>query len=235
LILDEWVFRKDFKELLHNKNMKKEIIALLIILLFPLIMAQEVTDTTGPNVNNPSIDFNQNLENINNFFSDTQIEIPESLQGFSQVLFGIKEPISLQLLIILAGIWLLSFMFVYQGIALMPIFESVDFEIFNLNPSAIIVAAIITSIASVSGIIKKAAEVFLTLATNIKIIGEYAIITTIIAVLITILIIYGISKLFSVLKKEKELAEAEDEGLDIAKLSLKAKIANKDFMKGAGI
>jgi hypothetical protein len=100
--------------------MKKRWLLFLILglLLVSLVHAQDDTDlidvnkTSDPNITSGLSD----VENKTNAALGGEVEIPPGLQLIARVLFGVKEPIALNIFIILICVWIALFVIIANAV-----------------------------------------------------------------------------------------------------------------------
>ncbi|MFA5992417.1 MAG: hypothetical protein WC796_01780 [Candidatus Pacearchaeota archaeon] len=162
--------------------MKKGLFTLLLvgifILLIPLSIAQLTETINNLNINEP-LNFN-----VDKFFKlGESFTTPDSLKFPTQILFGIKGEITLQLLIILSVLWAFFLILIFKILDFIPFFEK---KIFRL-----IATIIITSLIGLSGAIREVSTLFLDFVNVFHIMEQNKFISLLVALALAIVLFAG--------------------------------------------
>jgi len=193
--------------------MKRGIVFLLIILVFisiPLVIAQEDNKTKEK----------LNIGEIDTFLDPEQsIAIPDYLKIPAQVIFGIKGEITLQVFIILIALWFILLLLIKDILEFTPFFNG---EIIPWLASIVI-----TTLVAISGAIRSMAIFFLNFGNLFGILEGKAGLAIFVALVIVIILGYGLNKLLKILRNSMELGKATQEGFSIRKFIEMIKVYNK--------
>ena len=200
--------------------MKKGILIFSLIficlILASSIYAQEQLANQAQNDSNKSVDIknkaNEVTTKINNVL-EKEIIVPDSLQGFARVLFGLKpeHKIDFSTLIILIAIWagfvtLMSYLF-----SLMPFM--------NKGVPKFLGAIVVTCLVAISGGLLAMASFFLDIGRLInffeRLWAPLKFLSLVFSIIIAAVIVFLFSYVVRILKDKAEIEEAEAVGMKV--------------------
>jgi hypothetical protein len=169
--------------------MKKRTLAAFIflsILLISTTLAVNITDT-------------RSAEDI----LEKEIQIPENLQLAARIVFGVKEQISVSLLVIMALLWAMVFVVLLSGTQLIDLFK---------GWKAVGIAIILTTIGSASGVLKHIALLFLNIGDIFSFIGRWSPGALLFSAVVIGVVAFVLTKVLRRVRRGIEKAAAEAAG-----------------------
>jgi hypothetical protein len=202
------------------KNLRfltKESVVLLIILFaicIPLVHSQNVTTLTpdqlklAGNVSNIAGNANDALEK--------EVHIPETLQIFARILFGLNESegVSFQLFIILIASWVILYLLLVSFLELVPLFEGALRWISGI---------VLMLLLGVSKGLKSAAEFLIWLSSFGGTLKNWEIFGLGILLIFLVVLYFALAKFSKFIKSKSDLAHRRRLGQDIGVMGEKAK------------
>ncbi|MBI2452312.1 hypothetical protein HYV50_04530 [Candidatus Pacearchaeota archaeon] len=199
--------------------MKKESYFIILFFLFLNLnlvnSAEEILNGTG------NVDIKTGTNNI----LEKEIGIPENLEIFSRVLFGLKagDKVDLQALVILIGLLVISLMLMKTIIEFMPFFEN--------SLRGWLGAVIITLLIGVSGGFLLMADFLLDLGSLFGLLEEWGLARVVISLLLLVGFFYLITTFIKFIKNKATVAEMEATGRNIGVASAIGKIQRETLDK----
>lgn len=204
--------------------MKKRVLAfsILILLLFSILFISINTnscfaqDIDLEDENDTTLEDLKKIGDIKNVKGKTeellakQVQIPEKLQIFARIIFGLKsdEEIDLQHLIVLIAIWIMLLMFIEAILKFMPFFEE--------GAKTWITAAAITCLIAITGVTKTISTFFFNLGNIFGILEKWGPLRLAFAIIIAFAIFYVTSYVLKIFREKYELQRAKQEGVEAA-------------------
>lgn len=178
---------------------KREIIFTLVLII--LLSMNLVLSLGNNNSNSTNTGINKAL--------DSNVQIPEGLQTFARMFFGITNESNIDLsdFIILLGLWIGLLWVIHVAIEFVPIIKGDGIKW--------LMSLIVVVIISITGAIREIALWYYGVISDIEYLGEYPIVKLILSFAILIIVFFGLSRLIGMTKKEVELDEAERSGLKV--------------------
>lgn len=216
--------------------MKKRLFAFLFIfglLLGSFACAQDTSDTgiadassTGTKT---SSGFNttgfKDIGSKTNTALATDIKVPENLQIFARVIFGIKGEIPLQIFIVLACVWTVLFVLISGIIKITPLFG-------RGNVIPWVIGFIVTCLVSLSGAVRSVAVFLFNLGNIFGFLEKWSALKIVIAIIISALFAWGGSILIKKINESVMSDKAETVG---AEAGAGARMMKESFKQATGI
>src|SRR3989344_8970360 len=179
--------------------MKRAVVCLFVVLLFMnLVYAADVLNGSR----NASVDF----KGKSNEVLEKEVKIPDNLQIFARVLFGLKktDKVDLQTIILLFATFFIILILLHEIIGIM--FSDWKSWIF---------AIVVNLIIGVSGGFRDAIAFFFGIGNLFGFLEEYELLRFIIVLALLFIFFYFLSKVFNKFKDKEELEESSQMGRDI--------------------
>jgi|WetSurMetagenome_2_1015567.scaffolds.fasta_scaffold192044_2 hypothetical protein len=109
--------------------MKKELIILFIFLFTLYLPLAHSQNSSPPNSSSISLDKINSVGNVSGLTQTTndalekEVKIPENLQLFAKIIFGLTDEVTFQVLIISIAVWLFLLIFLHSLLDIMPFFS----------------------------------------------------------------------------------------------------------------
>lgn len=145
---------------------------------------------------------NQGVEDV----FQREISIPASFEAPIKLIFGIESPILIKNLIMVIGVWLIIFIFVFD---ILSIFAE------QYNVVRAVLAFLITSLMSMTGSFQPLADFFYHLTDFIPYISGNSIIKTILAIIISVILLFLFLTSKRILFAKEKKTEARISGMKI--------------------
>lgn len=184
--------------------MKKWLISILLsFLLISLVCAQETATSATAETAKIAANANQNFQTSSNAFLESDITIPENLDLFAKVLFGLEESNTIDLsgLIILLALWIIILLILKSIMELIPLFEE--------GWKAWLGAIVVTCLISTTGSIRDAAVFWFDMRKLFGALGNYSFFFVALDVIILALFAWGARKVIHRLGFQGEKTEEE--------------------------
>lgn len=149
-------------------------------------------------------DVGRGVDNATEDILQKQVTLPPWLDTPAKVIFGVESGISWQQLVLLLGVWVMMFIFIFSFTSFIPF---VNKKILKL-----IVAIAITSIISLTGTIDFVVKFFLDIGKFLKITSEWPVLNSVIAGIIVVIIIVLTIGITKMLKRRMIVDYAEAKG-----------------------
>lgn len=147
--------------------------------------------------------------NISSQLLENEVNIPERLQFFAKILFGISgdRQISISELIVLIGFWAIILILLSESLGFASLFDN---KILNL-----VVAGVFTCLVSLTGALREIAVFYFGLVERIKVFGGSSVFQLIFSLIIIALLFFGIRFLFGRIRGDARIEENERIGMKI--------------------
>lgn len=189
---------------------------LICLILASNIYAQEQSVSQAQNNDNESVDVknkaNEVTTKINNVL-EKEIIVPDSLQGFARVLFGLKPEykIDFNTLIILFAIWAGFVVLMVYIFSLMPFM--------NKGVPKFLGAIVVTCLVAIPGGLLTMASFFIDIGRAInffeKLWAPLKFLSLLFSIILAAVIIFLFSYVVRILKEKAEIEEAESVGMKV--------------------
>lgn len=138
---------------------------------------------------------------------ESQVQIPESMQGLARALFGITPDVSIdfQTLIILICTFAIVFFIIREFAGFIPFL--------NTQAKSIIGAFLVTALIGVSGGLLAFSDFMLSIGSLFGLLAKWPVASMTVALALLIGIAYILQKVIGPLKKESRIKKAEIEGM----------------------
>ena len=179
--------------------MKRAVVCLFVVLLFMnLVYAADVLNGSR----NASVDF----KGKSNEVLEKEVKIPDNLQIFARVLFGLKktDKVDLQTIILLFATFFIILILLHEIIGIM--FSDWKSWVF---------AVVVNLIIGVSGGFRDSVAFFFGIGNLFGFLEEYELLRFIIVLALLFIFFYFLSKVFNKFKDKEELEESSQMGRDI--------------------
>jgi len=150
---------------------------------------------------------------------EKEVQVPENLQIFARILFGIQGSIGISNFIILICLWIVLFILFLDILKFVPFFEG------DIKP--FIASFILTCLVSITGAITVFANFLLELANIFGILSRWSILRVVAAIIIVVLFFYGLKLLIDFLNKRLIIERSDEGGLRIRALKQMAEKATR--------
>jgi len=200
--------------------MEKRVLAVLILvtlLSVSLIYAQNEPD---PNVSE-GIEGIESIEGIRGKtmqFLEQDIKVPENLQIFARIIFGIKGEIPLQVFMVLLAVWTMLLLVIMSILKIIPLFGD--------SGKSWAIAVVITCLIAITGTVRSIAVFFFNIGNVFGFLEKWSILKIVLALIVSAGIFYGASILIKIINKKVMLDRAESAG---AKAGAGAKLLEETF------
>ncbi|MCK4996856.1 hypothetical protein KAS08_01005 [Candidatus Pacearchaeota archaeon] len=212
--------------------MNKRFIAVTFILMFlgltALVLAQEDVDEGEKEEPERFLDIGEkktefgaikgtlNDETVN--ILEKEINFPVPLQFFTKLIFGLgwNEPITIEKLALLSGIWILIFAMIFATIGFLPMFDDKKIQIG--------VSVIVMILIGMTGTINNLTTSYFQYLATLKLLENSSPLRLILGIIITVGIAYLVGKVVNRFKEKLILEEAKVTGGDIGFLKFMGKV-----------
>jgi hypothetical protein len=143
---------------------------------------------------------------INNAL-DSNVQIPQGLQTFARVFFGItnNNPIDLSDFIVLIALWLGFLWVIHVAMEFVPFVKG--------NAIKWLIAVIVVLIISVTGAIREITLWYYEVIGDIEFLAKYPVVKLLASIVFVYLVFYGFGKLIGIARNQVEADEAKQAGL----------------------
>lgn len=213
---------------------KRVILTLVLIILVNFFIISVCSQEEEKDANLPA-DIGKGIENITEGIegvkgikekTDTVLEqdiiVPENLQIFARIIFGVQGEIPLQIFIILVGIWIVLFILIASILKLTPFFEGFK---------AWIGGAVITCLIAITGTIRSLAIFSFNFGNFFGFLEKWSVLKIVVALVIVGILFYGASIILKLINKSSMLNKAEMAGV---KAGAGVKMMKETFEEGTG-
>jgi hypothetical protein len=197
--------------------MKKRIIFtfLIFILLLNFIFAENITNDETPSLTNlpeGAEKISSDLKNTGDQIKQTtserlesEIQIPESLQILSKILFGWKETetIKFKVFILFSAIWIFLLLVIQKIVKITPFFENTSW----------IASVIIMVLIGITGGIKQGSIIWIEMLSSISWLTKLGSWAISIPIILLVIIYFVFTSLTRTLKANAQISSASIEGM----------------------